>query len=130
MGGRRVEENTAVADQEQPKQAESSPSAGQPEKKDPAIAALIALICGLLIGAAGAGYVYIGKVKKGIIYIVAVWIIYAAAVVLYILGVYTVIGALCCIPLLLIPIALELAIVWDVYLDASGKKTILPNFGE
>ena len=101
------------------------------EKKDPAIAALIALVCGLLLGAAGAGYIYLGKVKKGIVYIVASWVLAGVVTAIYavITAITLGIGGLCFPIFLLIP-AFNLLITWDVYLQAQGKKTILPEIKE
>jgi len=107
------------------------------EKKDPTIAALIALAGGLLLaGAAGAGYIYLGKVKKGLVYIVAVWILAALLFVLTTIGGTLLaaltlgLGAICVIPLWILVPAFVLAIVYDVYLEAQGKKTILPDIKE
>ena len=107
------------------------------EKKDPTIAALIALAGGLLVGgAAGAGYIYLGKVKKGIVYIVAAWLLVGLLFVLTtiggaLLGAVTFgFGALCVIPLWILVPAFVLGIVYDVYMEAMGKKTILPDIKE
>jgi len=107
------------------------------EKKDPTTAALIALAGGLLLGgASGAGYIYLGKVKKGIVYIVAAWLLVVLLIVLTTIGgallaaVTFGLGAVCVIPLWILAPAFVLAIVYDVYLEASGKKTILPDIKE
>ncbi|MFH1285973.1 MAG: hypothetical protein ABIH99_05325 [Candidatus Micrarchaeota archaeon] len=96
--------------------------------KDPGIAALISIVCMFVLGAPSLGYIYLGNVKKGIIYLVANWVLTFGIVIIYFIAVFTVIGAVLCLPIFLIPIILNLLIVYDVHLEASGKKTILPGF--
>jgi TM2 domain-containing membrane protein YozV len=99
-------------------QAAVQPVATAP--KDPTIAALLALLVGFIIWAPGVGYIYIGKVKKGIIYIIICWVI----------GVIGIIGgSICCLPFAF-PFLFALLVTYDVYLDAKGEKTMLPGFGE
>jgi len=99
------------------------------DKKDPAIAALIALACGLILGFPGAGYIYLGKVKKGIIYGILSWVIVAVIVIAYIaISFLTIgVGAICFPIFLVIPIYM-LIVVYDTYLDAKGDKLLLPEF--
>jgi|GEM_PF-940441 uncharacterized membrane protein YvbJ len=99
-------------------------------EKDPAIAALIAVVCMFVLGAPSIGYMYLGNVRKGIIYLLAGWALAIVVVVAYLIGAYGTlgVGAVCCLPAFLVPIAFELLIVYDVYLEARGEKTKLPDF--
>lgn len=98
------------------------------EKKDAGIAALISAVCMLILGAPAVGYFYIDEVKKGIEYLIAGWVLMGVVVVGYlIVGVATGVG-LCCFPVFIIPLAFDLLIVWDVYLQAKGEQPKLPTF--
>jgi TM2 domain-containing membrane protein YozV len=99
------------------------------EKKDPGIAALISLVCMLFLSAPSAGYVYLGNVRKGIVYLIAAWGVAIITAVIYtILTVVSMgIGAIC-FPIFIIPVAFDLYIVWDVYCVAKGEKSKLPDF--
>ncbi len=98
--------------------------------KDPGIAALISVVGMLLLGAPSLGYFYLGNVRKGVVYLLALW---AAAVVIFgLMAVGTLvtfgIGLLCMLPLGLLVLAFGILIVWDVYLVAQGQKPKLPEF--
>ncbi len=98
-------------------------------EKDPGVAALIAAVGMLLLaGAAGIGYIYLGNVKKGLIYIILGWFLTGTIAVAYVIGAYTLVGIVCCLPLFLVPLALNIAIIYDVYLEAKGEPTKLPSF--
>jgi TM2 domain-containing membrane protein YozV len=99
------------------------------EKKDPGIAALISLVCMLFLSAPSAGYMYLGNVRKGIVYLIAAWGVMAATVIAYIIltVVSMGIGSLC-FPIFVIPLAFDLYVVWDVYCVAKGEKSKLPEF--
>ncbi|MBI5046779.1 hypothetical protein HZC07_03540 [Candidatus Micrarchaeota archaeon] len=98
------------------------------DKKDPKMAALVAVV-GTLFGAAGIGYAYLGNVKKAAIYVLASWALWAVVMVGFVvIGGLTGVGLFCCLPVFLIPLLLNLVIIWDVYLEANGDKTKLPNF--
>ena len=88
-------------------------------EKDPGIAALIAIVGGLL-GAPALGYFYLNKVKKGIAWLILGWII---------VGISAVSGAFCIFPLAFIPIY-YIVVIWDVYLEAQGKPAKLPDIWE
>ncbi len=116
------------------KKAEPSPT--KTGGKDPAIAALIALAGGLILGFPGGGYIYIDKMKKGLIYGLGNW---ALALILFAISfaIYTGItivsfglGAVC-FPVMLLPAPLVLIyfllVIYDTYLDAKGEKTYLPE---
>jgi hypothetical protein len=111
---------------------ESSVKQVKPEKKaeekEAGIAALISLVGMLILGAPSLGYFYIGNVRKGLIYLAISWAIAIAAVLTYYAGIFTLVGIVCCFPLLLIPLAFDFYIVWAVYLEAQGKKSQLPDF--
>jgi TM2 domain-containing membrane protein YozV len=106
-----------------------APAAVKPkpaDKKDPTIAVIIGAICMLILGAPGVGYVYIDDVRKGIEYIIAAWVVLGVVAVGYIiLSAATLLGV-CCFPVFLIPLAFDLLILWDVYLQAKGEPTKLP----
>lgn len=114
------------------------------ERKDPGIAALISVVCMLFLAAPAAGYFYLGKVKKGIIYLIASWLVLGLVVGFIFLGgtIIAVISTMlavvcplfavgaflpvCGIVLLIIPLLFDLVIVYDVYLEAKGQKPLLP----
>ncbi|MCX6776123.1 MAG: hypothetical protein NT130_04725 [Candidatus Micrarchaeota archaeon] len=97
------------------------------EKKDPGIAALISVVCMLILGAPAVGYFYIGDVKKGIEYLIAAWLLAGLVFGGYIaITIFTSGLGLCCIPVFVIPLVFDLLIVWDVYLEAKGEPTKLP----
>ena len=100
------------------------------EEKDPAVVALIAVVGLLLIQAPAIGYIYLGKVKKGLVYLVALWLSWAVVTGIYILLSFTIIGAFVCIPIFVLPFILGLIMVWDVYMDAQGKKLVFPDIKE
>jgi TM2 domain-containing membrane protein YozV len=105
-----------------------------PSEKDPAIAALISVLCLFVLGAPSIGYIYLGNVRKGIIYLGISWALVFAVVAAYfiggsIFGIMTYgVGFLCCLPVFLLPVIFDLLIVYDVYLEAKGEPTKLPNF--
>lgn len=99
------------------------------EKKDATIATLISVVCMLILGAPAVGYFYIDEVKKGIEYLIAAWVVMGIVVVGYfVVGMATYGLGLCCVPVFIIPIAFNLLIVWDVYLEAKGEQPKLPTF--
>ena len=71
-------------------------------EKDPGIAALISVVCMFFLGAPGIGYIYLGNVKKGIVYIVASWVFWIGVVIAYYVGALTIVGIICCLPLLVL----------------------------
>lgn len=104
------------------------------EKKDSGIATLISVVCMLVLGAPAVGYFYIDEVKKGIEYLIIGWLVLGLVVGAYIVG--GVLGgiatfgltSLCCLPVFLVPLVVDLVIVWDVYLEAKGEPAKLPVF--
>lgn len=96
--------------------------------KDPAVAALISVVCLLVLQAPSLGYIYLGKVKKGLIYLAATWGSWILVTIIYFIGMFTGIGVLLCLPVFILPLLFELYMVWDVYLDAKGERTKLPEF--
>ncbi|VVC01171.1 Uncharacterised protein [uncultured archaeon] len=98
------------------------------EKKDPGIAALIAAAGMLILGAPSLGYFYLGNVRKGIVYLIASWVLVGLLAVIYFAGgILTGIGFVCLLPIFLVALLFEFAIVWDVYKTASGEKPVLPQ---
>lgn len=103
------------------------------KKKDPATAAILALVGGLLIGFPGIGYIYMNNIKKGLVYGAVYWMlggilagIIAAA---YFLGGILTLGLamILCLPaFFLLPIYV-IVVTYDTYLYANGEKTILPE---
>jgi TM2 domain-containing membrane protein YozV len=114
------------------KKVTTTKKAAPAEEKDPGIAALISAVGLLILAAPGIGYFYIDNVKKGIEYLLAIWAVGIAIFVVYMFG--GVVGgmltfgisSLCCMPVFALPYLLGLVVVWDVYLEAKGEKTILP----
>jgi len=100
------------------------------EKKDPGIAALIAVVGFLVLSAPSIGYIYLGKVKKGLIYLLLVWASWLVVALLYFVGIFASggIGMFVCLPIFILPLIFEIYMIWDIYLDAKGEKTKLPEF--
>lgn len=103
------------------------------EKKDPGIAALIAVLGMFILAAPAIGYIYLGNVRKGLIYIIANWILVGAITVVVWIGFFgltatTIVGGVCCLPAAFIPLFFAILIVYDVYLEAKGEKPKLPSF--
>lgn len=91
-------------------------------KKEPLLSLLLSLIGGLLTGGLllGLGQIYNGQIKKciGILLIhVFMWVIIG---VLYVLaGIITLgVGFICCLPILLLPLAFWLWVMYDAYTTA------------
>ncbi|VVB57660.1 Uncharacterised protein [uncultured archaeon] len=110
--------------------ASPSKTSAPASAKDPAIAALISVVGLLILGAPALGYIYMGQMKKGLIYLLGTWVLSAVFIAIgFIIGLATMgIGFLCLPLLLLLLLALDIAIVWDVYKTSKGEKGILPNF--
>ena len=102
--------------------------------KDPTIALLIAIIGGFFLGFPGIGYIYLGNMKKGLIYGLIGWILIGAVLFGFLFGgtilamVTMGFGMLCCIPFFLLIPVYNIAVAYDTYMDASGGKKILPEF--
>ncbi len=98
--------------------------------KDPTTALLVSVVGMFILGMPSIGYAYLGNLKKCLIYIVATWGMLIGLIIVYVVASYLTlgIGLICCLPLLLIPLAINLAIVYDVYMEAKGEKMILPDF--
>ncbi len=98
-------------------------------KKDPGIAALISVLGLLLLSAPAVGYFYLGEIRRGILYLLALWVIVGGILFVYLSG--TIIsyglGGICCAPILVVPLILGLAIVYDVYTIAKGEPAKLPS---
>lgn len=102
-------------------------------EKDPGIAALISVVCMFILGAPAIGYIYLGNVRKGVVYILASWVLTGAVVVAFYIGAMaltltTLVGGMCCLPVLIVPLLFDMLIVYDVYLEAKGEKPKLPSF--
>jgi uncharacterized membrane protein YvbJ len=104
------------------------------EKKDPALAVLISIAGLFLLAAPGVGYLYLDNFRKAAIYIIASWVLSIVVVGSYLfvgtLGAFVTYGisVVCCLPVLFLPIALYIAIVYDIYLMAKGEEQKLPEF--
>ena len=99
------------------------------DKKDPGITALIAVVGMLVLQAPAIAYFYLGKMRKGIEYLVATWVLLGILVVVYTGGAIVTggLGAICLLPIFLLYALFELAIVYDAYLMAKGEKPKLPQ---
>ncbi|MGC8899579.1 MAG: hypothetical protein ACP5KP_03625 [Candidatus Micrarchaeia archaeon] len=98
-------------------------------KKDPAVAAVLALVGGLIIGFPGIGYIYMDNMKKGLIYGVMGWIVYGIIVGAYVVSSVVTfgIGSILCLPAFALPLVYVIVVTYDTYQDAKGEKTILPQ---
>ena len=103
------------------------PGAGKPEK-EAGIAVLISFVGMIFLGAPAIGYLYLDDVRKGVIYLIIGYLLPIAAIVAYYMGALTIVGIVLCLPVLLVPLALHLAIIFDVWKMAEKKKPVLPDF--
>lgn len=99
-------------------------------KKDPNIAALLAIGGMFILGLPSLAYLYVGNSRKALVYSIASWGGAIAGIIIsVILAIFTFgLGMLLMFPVALIILALEIAIVIDVYKLAKGEKSILPNY--
>jgi len=99
------------------------------DKKDAGMTALISAVGMLLLGAPALGYFYLGKMRKGIVYLIGNWIFIGAVIAVYVLGAVASagVGALCMLPVFLAIPVFDLLIVYDTYLIAKGEKPKLPE---
>lgn len=88
-------------------------------KKEPVLAMLLSFIGQFFFGLIGIGQVYNGQVKKGIALTLIYWVTGPAMILLYTLSIFTIVGALVCLPLLLIPLAVWVYAVYDAYVVAD-----------
>jgi uncharacterized membrane protein len=91
-------------------------------KKEPALALLLSLIGGLVSGLLiGLGQVYNGQIKKGIILSVAHVGAWAVIIGFYIVASIVTfgIGAIICLPVLVVPFLLWLYAMYDAYVTAD-----------
>jgi hypothetical protein len=104
--------------------------ADKAEKKDAGVAALISALGLLILSAPALGYFYLGNMKKGIIYLLAVWVLAGILAVLYLVGGIATggIGFLCLLPIFFLILLFEFVIIYDVYLMAKGEQPKLPSF--
>ncbi len=100
------------------------------KEKEVGIAVLVSLVGFFLLGAPSLGYLYLGLVRKGIVYLIASWGSGLLVALIYIAITLTTfgLGAICALPLVFVPLALNIIIVWDVYLLAKGEKPKLPDY--
>ncbi|MDD5340764.1 MAG: hypothetical protein PHV13_06015 [Candidatus ainarchaeum sp.] len=114
-----------------PKEQVSEPEK-QSSGKDAGIAALISIVGMLLLAAPSLGYVYLGNVRKGIIYLVVSWVLLGIVIGVALFGgtllaiATSGLGACCIAPLPLIPLLFDIIVVYDVYITAKGEKPKLP----
>lgn len=104
------------------------PAQASAPKKDPNRAALISVAGMLLMIGPGIGYFFIGETRKGIIYLVIPWVLFAITIASMFLGLLSIFAFACSGLLILLLLLLDLAIVWDVYRMAKGEPARLPTF--
>ena len=91
-------------------------------KKEPALALALSLIGGFVSGMfIGLGQLYNGQIKKAVILSVAHVLLGFTLVVLFILVAIVTLGfgAICCLPILIFPLALWLYAMYDAYVTAE-----------
>ncbi len=100
------------------------------KKKDPAVAAILALVGGIIVGFPGIGYMYMDNMKKGLIYGAICWVLYGIIVGAFMVGSIVTfgIGSIICLPVFALPLIYIVVVTYDTYLYAKGEKTILPEF--
>ena len=98
--------------------------------RDTGIALLLAIGCFLFVGAPSIAYLYLGKTRKALIYLLGSWGLPMLIFGVYVIGSIFTLGAgfLCLLPLFMIPLLLDLAIIYDVYLISKGRKPKLPEY--
>ncbi len=99
------------------------------EEKDPAIAALIAIGGGLLLGFPGGGYIYLDNIKRGLIYGGINWVLWGLIIIGYFAAsIITMgLGGFVCLPVFILPLLYVALVTYDTYLYAKGEKPILPE---
>lgn len=100
------------------------------KKKDPAIAAILALVGGIIIGFPGIGYIYMDNMKKGLVYGIAGWVLYGIVIGAYLISSIITfgIGSILCLPAFALPLIYVAVVTYDTYMYSKGEKTILPEF--
>ena len=100
--------------------APASPSTA-PAKKEPFLSLILSFLGFFVIGFIGLGQIYNGQVKKGIILTLANWGMGLVVAVVYIIGAVATlgIGAVCCLPVFLVPAVLWFYAMYDAYSDAE-----------
>jgi TM2 domain-containing membrane protein YozV len=92
-------------------------------KKEPALALLLSLVGGFLTGGLllGLGQIYNGQIKKGIGICIANIFMGIVAIVLYLAISFITMGVgfVCCLPVLLVPVAFWLWALYDAYVTAD-----------
>ena len=98
--------------------------------RDPTIAILLSIGCFLFLGAPSLAYIYLGNIRKGLVYLIGSWGLAFVIFAIYMVGTVATwgIGAFCLLPLFLIPFVLDIFIIYDVYLISKGRKSKLPEF--
>ncbi|HTY91940.1 MAG TPA: hypothetical protein VMC84_12260 [Methanocella sp.] len=88
-------------------------------KKEPFFSLVLSFLGMFVMGFIGLGQIYNGQFKKGIILTVGNWVLGCGVGIIYLLGVITIIGAVCCLPVLLIPLVLWIYAMYDAYVTAD-----------
>ncbi|MFH2101277.1 MAG: hypothetical protein ABII71_04305, partial [Candidatus Micrarchaeota archaeon] len=114
-------------------ESEETSNKSEPTNKksetDPGIAAGLSIVSMFIFATPALGYFYIGKTRKGIVYLIASWgVVFVVLITTFFLGMLlsliSVFGGICAFSLLIIPIIFDLLIVYDVYLEAKGQSKL------
>ena len=92
------------------------------QKKDPIFALVLSLIGGIVSGLfIGLGQVYNGQIKKAIILSVGHLVLVFSIVAIFIFTAIVTLGfgAVCCLPILLVPLSLWIYALYDAYTTAE-----------
>jgi fatty acid desaturase len=90
-------------------------------RKEPILSLGLSFLGFFFFGVIGAGQIYNGEVKKGIILTVANWALWIVMATIYIVGAFVTLGfgGLCCLPVFLIPLVLWFYAMYDAYMVAE-----------
>jgi hypothetical protein len=103
----------------------------QPTKKsgkDYRIATVLSIV-GFFFTVPALGYLYLGKMKKGLIYQLVHWALFAIVFIVYLVGgIISLFGFICLLPLFIPNLILGLAVIVDTYKVGKHSKPILPEF--
>ncbi|MFH1306184.1 MAG: hypothetical protein ABIH83_00820 [Candidatus Micrarchaeota archaeon] len=97
-------------------------------RKEPLMALLCAVAGMLFLLTPGVAYLYLGKMRKALVYIFGPWLaLLIIGAIIFGIGLFTSgIAFVCYFPLFLILFLFDMAIIYDAYKVAKGEK-ILPE---
>lgn len=92
-----------------------------PAKKEPFLSLILSFLGFFVIGFIGLGQIYNGQVKKGILLTLGNWVLWFGMGLIYGIGAAVTLGfgALCCLPVLIVPLFIWFYAMYDAYVEAQ-----------